>query len=98
MIWNEPNNKSHWDPAIDPDWSMYADHVIRAGNAIHAVNPQVTRVLGGMSPIDPLWINRMRGHGALDAVDLSVQPGDTVPFLFDPRRAHVFDQASGQRL
>ena len=18
MIWNEPNNKSHWDPAVDP--------------------------------------------------------------------------------
>ena len=70
MIWNEPNNKSHWDPAIDPDWSMYADHVIRAGTAIRAANPAVTRVLGGMSPIDPLWINRMRGHGALDTVDV----------------------------
>ena len=21
MIWNEPNNKSHWDPELDPDWS-----------------------------------------------------------------------------
>jgi beta-xylosidase len=70
MIWNEPNNKSHWDPEIDPDWSSYADHVIRAGNSIHAINPNVTRVLGGMSPIDPLWVNRMRAHGALDAVDV----------------------------
>ena len=26
MIWNEPNNKSHWDPALDPDWSLFADH------------------------------------------------------------------------
>jgi beta-xylosidase len=69
MIWNEPNNKSHWDPAIDPDWSMFADHVIRAGNAINAANPAVTRVLGGMSPIDPLWLRRMTGHGALNAVD-----------------------------
>jgi beta-xylosidase len=70
MIWNEPNNKSHWDPEIDPDWSSYADHVIRAGNAIAAINPAVTRVLGGMSPIDPQWVNRMRTHGALDAVDV----------------------------
>lgn len=70
MIWNEPNNKSHWDPEIDPDWSLFADTVIRAGNAIHAINPAVTRVLGGMSPIDPDWVNRMRGHGALDAVDV----------------------------
>ncbi len=70
MIWNEPNNKSHWDPEVDPDWSLFADTVIRAGNAIQAINPVVTRVLGGMSPIDPEWVNRMRGHGALDAVDV----------------------------
>lgn len=70
MIWNEPNNKSHWDPDIDPDWSLYADMVIRAGVAIAAANPAVTRVLGGMSPIDPHWVNRMRDHGALDAVDV----------------------------
>ncbi len=70
MIWNEPNNKSHWDLEIDPDWSRYADMVIRAGSAIQDVNPAVTRVLGGMSPIDPHWVNRMRDHGALDAVDV----------------------------
>ena len=69
MIWNEPNNKSHWDIALDPDWSRYADLVIRAGGAIHAVNPAVVRVLGGMSPIDPAWLARMAAHGALDAVD-----------------------------
>ena len=70
MIWNEPNNKSHWDLEIDPDWSRYADMVVRAGSAIQDVNPAVTRVLGGMSPIDPHWVNRMRDHGALDAVDV----------------------------
>lgn len=70
MIWNEPNNKSHWDPLLDPDWSIYADTVIRAGRAIHAVNPAVTRVLGGMSPIDPQWVNRLRAHGALDEIDV----------------------------
>lgn len=70
MIWNEPNNKSHWDPELDPDWAIYADMVIRAGTAINAANPRVQRVLGGMSPIDPDWVARMRGHGALDAVDV----------------------------
>ena len=70
MIWNEPNNKSHWDPLLDPDWSIYADTVIRAGRAIRAVNPAVTRVLGGMSPIDPQWVDRLRGHGALDEIDV----------------------------
>ena len=69
MIWNEPNNKSHWDPQVDPDWSRFADHVVRAGRAIAAINPAVTRVLGGMSPIDPGWLRRMAGHGALAEVD-----------------------------
>ena len=26
MIWNEPNNKSHWDPELDPDWTRFARH------------------------------------------------------------------------
>lgn len=70
MIWNEPNNKSHWDPELDPDWSIYAETVIRAGAAIREVNPGVARVLGGMSPIDPGWVQRMEAQGALDAVDV----------------------------
>ena len=24
MLWNEPNNKSHWDFEIDKDWSVFA--------------------------------------------------------------------------
>ena len=70
MIWNEPNNKSHWDPEVDPEWRMFADTVIRAGKAIRSTNPAVTRVLGGMSPIDPHWVNHMRSLGALDEVDV----------------------------
>lgn len=70
MIWNEPNNKSHWDPLLDPEWTHYADLVTRTGGAIAAVNPDVLRVLGGMSPIDPHWLGRMRELGALDHVDV----------------------------
>jgi beta-xylosidase len=70
MIWNEPNNKSHWDPEIDPDWSMFANMVTAAGTAIQAVNPELTRVLGGISPIDPAFITRLKEKGALDAVDV----------------------------
>lgn len=70
MLWNEPNNKSHWDPAHDPDWVIYADTVTRAGHAIHAINPQLTRVLGGMSPIDAEWLLKLERHGALGAVDV----------------------------
>lgn len=70
MLWNEPNNKSHWDPELDPEWSLYADTVIRASKAIAAVNPEVKKVLGGISPIDPHFIRRLEGHGVLDHVDV----------------------------
>jgi beta-xylosidase len=69
MIWNEPNNKSHWDPDIDPDWSLFAKMAIGAGKAIAQANPSVPRVLGGISPIDPIFIANMIGKGVLDHVD-----------------------------
>ena len=70
MIWNEPNNKSHWDPEIDPDWSKFSDMAIQAAHAIRQANPQVKRVLGGMSPIDPFFVERMRDMQVLDHVDV----------------------------
>lgn len=70
MIWNEPNNKSHWDPEIDPDWSLFAQTAILAGRAIQSVNPALPRVLGGISPIDPGFIQRMDRLGVLDQVDI----------------------------
>ncbi len=70
MIWNEPNNKSHWDPELDPEWDIYARTVVEAGKAIDSANPAITRVLGGISPIDPHFIDRLKGKGALDQVDV----------------------------
>ena len=70
MIWNEPNNKSHWDPELDPEWDIYARTVVEAGKAIDSVNSAVTRVLGGISPIDPHFIGGLKGKGALDQVDV----------------------------
>lgn len=69
-LWNEPNNKSHWDPNLDPDWSKFAEMVNLASEAIRDVNPALTQVLGGMSPIDPQFVNRLAGHGVLDRVDV----------------------------
>jgi beta-xylosidase len=70
MLWNEPNNLSHWDFEIDKDWSAYAQMVKLAGQAVHAQDPKLTRVLGGISPIDPAFITRMKDLGALDYVDV----------------------------
>ena len=69
MLWNEPNNKSHWDAELDPDWHRFAEMVKLAGHAIRAENPDLLRVLGGISPIDPGFIQRLERTGALDAVD-----------------------------
>jgi beta-xylosidase len=69
MIWNEPNNKSHWDPELDPDWSRFAAMAIAAGQAIQRANPNIPRVLGGISPIDPAFITRLEKLGVLDHVD-----------------------------
>jgi beta-xylosidase len=69
MIWNEPNNKSHWDFEIDPDWSAFAEMTRLAGVAIAAEDPRLPRVLGGISPIDPLFIENMAGQGVLEHVD-----------------------------
>jgi beta-xylosidase len=69
MIWNEPNNKSHWDFEIDPDWALFAQMAKAAGQAIAAENPRLPRVLGGMSPIDPGFVRNMAGRGVLDEVE-----------------------------
>src|SRR5918993_1244637 len=70
MIWNEPNNKSHWDAEIDPGWAMFAETAICAGQAIKAENSHLPRVLGGISPIDPIFIRNMEDRGVLDHVDV----------------------------
>ena len=69
MIWNEPNNKSHWDPTLDEGWSRYAAMTRLAGDAIRAEHSTLPRVLGGISPIDPGFIANMKGQGVLDHVD-----------------------------
>jgi beta-xylosidase len=69
MLWNEPNNKSHWDLELDPDWRFFADMAVAAGQAIRAEHPTLPRVLGGMSPIDPSFIANLTEKGVLNHVD-----------------------------
>ncbi len=70
MFWNEPNNKSHWDFEIDPEWRTYADMVKLAAEAVAAENPRLTRVLGGLSPIDREFVLNMKRQGVLDRVNV----------------------------
>ncbi|NOK37845.1 beta-xylosidase [Corallococcus exercitus] len=69
-LWNEPNNKSHWDLELDKDWLIYSRMVRLAGAAVRAEHATLPRVLGGMSPIDPGFLERLDRQGALDEVDV----------------------------
>lgn len=68
-FWNEPNNKSHWDFEVDPEWAIYAAMIKLAAKAAKAEKPEIQRVLGGMSPIDPRFIQRLERLGALADMD-----------------------------
>lgn len=70
MFWNEPNNKSHWDFEIDPDWNKFAAMIKLAANAVSAEHSTLTKVLGGISPIDPEFIRNMDAKGVLDCLDV----------------------------
>ncbi len=59
MLWNEPNNLSHWNFEIDPGWNIFAEMAKLAALAVKAENPGIRRVLGGISPIDPCFIQKL---------------------------------------
>ena len=97
MFWNEPNNKSHWDFEIDPEWRAYASMVKLAAAAVAAENPRLTRVLGGISPIDPEFIRNMQGQGVLtdlNAVALHGFPLDWNHWPIDAWPAKVAEIAA----
>ncbi len=87
MLWNEPNNLSHWDRYQDPDWSLFAEMVSLAGERLARVSPGLTRVLGGISPIDPRFIRNLFDRGLASAVDVVAVHG----FPLDWNRWHIGD-------
>lgn len=70
MLWNEPNNVSHWDRDLDPDWSIYARMSALAAREVRATSPVTRIVLGGISPIDPRFLRQLRRHGLLEWIDV----------------------------
>ena len=66
MLWNEPNNLSHWDFQMDPDWRQFSAMAIGAAKAIKEVAPKLSLVLGGISPIDPSFIKLLGSYGVLE--------------------------------
>ena len=68
MIWNEPNNLSHWDFDLDPEWRLFSRMASLASRALAAERPRLPRVMGGISPIDPRFLQALAAQGALDDV------------------------------
>lgn len=69
VLWNEPNNLSHWNFHLDPDWCRFADMVKQGSQAIRSVNPELTVVLGGVSSCDCDFLRTMERHGVMPYVD-----------------------------
>lgn len=70
VLWNEPNNLSHWNFHMDPEWKRYADLVKVGSEAIRQVNPNIPIVLGGVSSCDCDFLRTMFGYGVLEYVDV----------------------------
>jgi beta-xylosidase len=69
MFWNEPNNKSHWDIYADPAWTEYTAMTRLAAERVRSLCPDLRLVLGGISPIDPKFIQLLDGYGLIDLLD-----------------------------
>ena len=69
MLWNEPNNLSHWNFHLDPGWEIFARMVIEAAAAIRASNAALPIILGGVSSGDVDFLRLMSKLGVVNAVD-----------------------------
>jgi hypothetical protein len=81
VLWNEPNNLSHWNFKLDPDWERFADMVRLGSKAIRAVNPTLPIVLGGVSACDCDFLRLMVGQGVIEHVDVV---GTWIPARLEP--------------
>ena len=72
MFWNEPNNLSHWDFELDPDWKIFGDMVRQAANAVKAETRDETSL--GVLQIVRTCLQPGR-PGVLDSVDVGAVHG-----------------------
>jgi beta-xylosidase len=70
MLWNEPNNLSHWNFEVDPGWKIFSDTIKQSSQAIRAENGGLKKVLGGISPIDPGFITTLKDQCVLSHLDV----------------------------
>ncbi|HET7299072.1 MAG TPA: NAD-dependent epimerase/dehydratase family protein [Oleiagrimonas sp.] len=67
-LWNEPNNLHEWNYNMDRAWTRFCATV---GGAAHWARKRGKKtVLGGMSPIDPHWLDAMFDNGLMPYIDV----------------------------
>ena len=69
VLWNEPNNLSHWNFHLDPKWERFAEMAKLGAESIRGVDPHLPIVLGGVSSGDSDFLRLMQTYGVLDYVD-----------------------------
>ena len=69
VLWNEPNNLSHWNFKLDPGWERFAEMVKSASSAIRKANPTLPIILGGVSSCDCDFLRTMAAQDVMRHVD-----------------------------
>jgi CDP-paratose 2-epimerase len=92
-LWNEPNNPLMYDHSRDREWRVFAQMIEAAANVCHQKEKKA--VLGGMSPVDPKWLQQMFDHKAMDNIDVVGIHG--YPDVFDYNWKGWDTQISGIR-
>lgn len=101
VLWNEPNNLSHWNLHLDPDWRRFSEMIKAASAAIRGVNPDLPIVLGGISACDSDFLRLMVSYGVMEHVDIVGVHGfplDWNHWQIDawPERLREAEEASGK--
>ena len=78
-LWNEPNNQIEYDFTHDYGWNKFAEMV--GGAAYWCKQRGKKTLLGGMSPIDPNWLQVMFERGVMEHIDAVGIHG--FPYVFD---------------
>ncbi|WP_299824096.1 GDP-mannose 4,6-dehydratase [uncultured Pontibacter sp.] len=78
-LWNEPNNQIEYDFTHDYGWTKFAEMI--GGAAYWCKQRGKKTLLGGMSPIDPNWLQVMFERGVMQHIDAVGIHG--FPYVFD---------------
>jgi len=66
-LWNEVNDINNWDWRLDPSWEVFSEMI---GKAAYWVKQRGKKtVLGGMSRVDPNWIELMCQRNVMNLID-----------------------------